>query len=159
MEYDNDMSFVASGQRSIYYPIVQYNPFILVDAPVEPPLSTELYPSIQPLNSTSENNYSSNNFTYSYNRCGVPGICDFSAITFCLNITVAECQACNSTASGFFLFIILCLGLAIILGNFLVILLLVQLRKKRTPKPTDLYKASLALADVITGECKKAILR
>jgi len=106
-------------------------------------------------NSSRPNNFTTENFprTRLYSRCGVPGVCDFgAAVPFCLNITVAECPACNSTASGFFIFIILCLGLAIIAGNLLVILVLAQLRKKRTAKPIDWYKASLALADVIAGE-------
>jgi len=144
---DFDPTFFAYGIVPVdYYNPDYYNPDL------DPPIYTLTTP-FQNVNNSS-NNFTSENFprTQLYNRCGVPGVCDYSAVPFCLNITVAECEACNSTASGFFIFIILCLGLAIILGNLLVILVLAQHHKKRTATPIDWYKASLALADAITGE-------
>ena len=87
-----------------------------------------------------------------YRLCGVPGICNPSAIPSCLNVTVGDCDECSSTASGFFVFIILILGLAILVGNSLILLVTARLHKKRTVKSNDWFKASLAVSDVITGK-------
>ena len=42
-----------------------------------------------------------------YSLCGVPGVCNPSAIPSCLNVTVGGCDECSSTTSGFFVSIIL----------------------------------------------------
>ena len=87
-----------------------------------------------------------------YRLCGVPGVCNPSAIPSCLNVTVGDCDECSSTASGFFVFIILILGLAVLIGNLLILLVTARLHKRRTVKSNDWFKASLAVSDVITGK-------
>ena len=101
-------------------------------------------------NSTLMNNQRSGNALS--NLCGVPGICHSSAEQNCLDVTLANCSDCSDAASGFFVFIVSCLGLAILLGNLLILAVSAQLHKKRTITHIDWYKASLAVADLITGE-------
>ena len=92
------------------------------------------------------------NINSQYNLCGVPGVCNPSAIPTCFNVSVGDCDECSSIASRFFIFIILILGLAILMGNLLILLVTAQLYKKRTAKSNDWFKASLAVSDVITGK-------
>ena len=93
-----------------------------------------------------------NRMNSQYNLCGVPGVCNPRAIFSCLNVTVGDCDECSSTASGFFIFIILILGLAIIVGNSLIFLVTAQLHKQRKANFNDWFKTSLAGSDIITGK-------
>ena len=113
-------------------------------------------------NSSVLTNFSNNlNFTFINNRrpgnalpnlYGVPGICHPSAEQNCFNETLSNCSDCSDAASGFFVFIVLCLGLAILFGNLLILAVSAQLHKKRVITHIDWYKASLAVADLMTGE-------
>ena len=100
-------------------------------------------------NSTLVNNQRSGNVLS--NLCGVPGICHPSAEQNCFDVTLTNCSDCSDAASGFFVFIVLCLGLAILFGNSLILGVSAHLWKKRTITHIDWYKASLAVADLMTG--------
>ena len=93
----------------------------------------------------------SNNESGLNELCGVPGICKFTAQQNCFNKTLANCPDCSSVASGLFLFIASCLGLAILFGNLLILFVFARLNKKRKATHIDWYKASLAVADLLTG--------
>ena len=91
--------------------------------------------------------------TSQYNLCGVPRICNSNAQSLCLNTRLGDCQACDVGASGCFIFLVLCLGLAILIGNAFILFATAQMRKKKTATIIDWYKASLAVADLLTGNC------
>ena len=93
--------------------------------------------------------------TFQFNLCGVPGVCNSNAQSLCLNTKLGNCQACDDGASGFFIFLVLCLGLAILIGNAFILFATAQMRKKKTATIIDWYKASLAVADLLTGNCCK----
>ena len=93
--------------------------------------------------------------TFQFNLCGVPGVCNPNAQSLCLNTKLGDCQACDDGASVCFIFLILCLGLAILIGNALILFATAQMRKKKTANIVDWYKASLAVADLLTGNCNK----
>ena len=93
--------------------------------------------------------------TFQFNLCGVPGVCNTNAQSLCLNTKLRDCQACDDGASVCFIFLILCLGLAILIGNALILFATAQMRKKKTANIVHWYKASLAVADLLTGNCCK----
>ena len=53
--------------------------------------------------------------------CGQPGFCTNKIYANCSNITLSECQQCNNSLEAVFLFFIICLGIAILLGNLIVL--------------------------------------
>uniref|UniRef100_H2Z054 G-protein coupled receptors family 1 profile domain-containing protein n=1 Tax=Ciona savignyi TaxID=51511 RepID=H2Z054_CIOSA len=80
--------------------------------------------------------------------CGFPSFCSYSAYAQCLNTTLRECNQCNMSNAGLFVFACVVLGLLIILGNVLV---LVYSIKNSNDDHFNKIKASLAAADLLTG--------
>ena len=93
-----------------------------------------------------------------YYLCGVPGVCKITASKTCFNVTLLNCSDCSSVGFGFFIFLILCLGLALLLGNSLILVVTMQMRKKKILTKFDWFKASLAVADLMTGKCTSLFL-
>ena len=83
--------------------------------------------------------------------CGVPGICSIQAKNNCFHVPLQTCEECSSASLGLFIFFVSCLGLAILLGNLLVIkVYYFQYRNKKLSK-FDNFRLSLAVADLLTG--------
>lgn len=88
----------------------------------------------------------------SYKLCGTPGLCKLNAAEKCTNISLDHCSECSHVVFGFYVFIILILGLAIVSGNLLILKVYYDLKKKCKERKVDIYKASLAIADLIAGK-------
>ena len=88
-----------------------------------------------------------------YNLCGSPGICKVAAAAKCKNLSLSSCSECSHVTFGFFIFIILLLGLAILMGNLLILKVNYDLKKKQKTNKLDIYKTSLAVADLLSGKC------
>ena len=83
--------------------------------------------------------------------CGVPGICSIQAKNNCFQVPVQSCEKCSFAPLGLFIFCVSCLGLAILLGNLLVMAVYYSNRKKSTLSKIDDFRVSLAVADLIAG--------
>ncbi|CAK8686685.1 unnamed protein product [Clavelina lepadiformis] len=86
--------------------------------------------------------------------CGYPGFCVGSPpdIYFkCSNQTLFECEACGVGRAASFLFFVLLFGLAIFLGNALVIWVGYKRFNRGKANKMDICKTSLAVADILTG--------
>lgn len=90
----------------------------------------------------------------SYRLCGVPGVCQLNANEKCSNISLNSCAECDHVAIGFFIFVALLLGLAIIIGNSIIIKVYYDLKAKRKARKVDFYKTSMAFADLIAGKLR-----
>ena len=83
--------------------------------------------------------------------CGNPGFCMNGVYQECGNQPISECERCDVGLAATFLFFVICLGFAIILGNIWIILVGNRRRKDGKRNKMDLCKCSLALADMLTG--------
>ena len=93
------------------------------------------------------------NLTTEQNRiCGLPGFCSKSAYGTCYNTTLRKCSECSEAASLAFIIFAVCLGLAIFVGNSLILTVGYKRRKKGKESKLDLCKSSLAFADILTGK-------
>ena len=121
---------------------------------VLPPEKFELSKGYMLVPGDANYNYSSNglNSRDLLDLCGVPGICRSTAQRHCFNVTLADCPDCSDAASGFFVFLVLCLGLAILFGNLVILAVSTQLYKMRRATNVDWFKASLAVSDLMTGQ-------
>ena len=123
-------------------------------------LSTPAVTLFQPTNVgdivTNYKNASMSNTAFSNIRltriCGQPGFCTSEIYANCPNITVSECQECNNGLGAVFIFFIICLGIAILLGNLLIILVGYRKHKENKKDKMDVCKMSLALADMVAGK-------
>jgi len=83
--------------------------------------------------------------------CGFPAFCSHAAVKKCQNITLWECEACSQAGSIVFVIFLSLLGLAILTGNLFVIWCKLS-RKKGFAGAYNTIKASLAIADLLTGK-------
>ena len=80
-----------------------------------------------------------------------PGNCKESAYHDCYDIIMEDCPECSETATAFFVLLVLLLGLAILGGNTLILVVYFYMKRKREGTKEDIYRASLAVADLIAG--------
>ena len=85
--------------------------------------------------------------------CGLPGFCNQPTIyDTCYKTALRNCSDCNGAAAfGFFVFAV-CLGLANLIGNSLILLVGYKRRKNRKESKLDICKNSIAIADFLTGK-------
>ncbi|XP_076803141.1 uncharacterized protein LOC143447091 [Clavelina lepadiformis] len=86
--------------------------------------------------------------------CGFPGVCQGSLIDIynqCADIPLLSCDKCDLTRGAVFLSFVILLGLAILIGNILIICVGIQRHRKNKHTKMDLCRSSLALADLTTG--------
>ena len=108
------------------------------------------------LNESSALNFNhSGSGPFAFNLCGVPGTYKYTALRNCANVTLNNCSDCNSAASELFAFLVATMGLSVLLGNSLILAAAARFYKKRTETKIDLIKASLAIADLLTGKSTK----
>ncbi|CAK8694165.1 unnamed protein product, partial [Clavelina lepadiformis] len=84
----------------------------------------------------------------------VPGICVGSAqdiYTKCFNTTLLECQQCGIIRGAIFLFVVVCLGLAILIGNVLTVLVGIRRCRRGKESKMDICRTSLAMADILAS--------
>ncbi|XP_076803540.1 uncharacterized protein LOC143447360 isoform X2 [Clavelina lepadiformis] len=85
--------------------------------------------------------------------CGLPGICVGSAediYTKCFNKTLFDCQECGFVRGAIFLFVVVCLGLAILIGNGLTMFVGIRRCRRGKDSKMDICRTSLATADALT---------
>ena len=93
-----------------------------------------------------------NNLTTEQSRiCGLPGFCSQTAFDTCFNTTLRNCSECSGAASLAFIIFAVCLGLAIFVGNSLILTVGYKRHKKGKESKLDICRSSLALADILTG--------
>ncbi|CAK8694169.1 unnamed protein product [Clavelina lepadiformis] len=83
-----------------------------------------------------------------------PGICVGSAqdiYTKCFNTTLLECQQCGIIRGAIFLFVVVCLGLAILIGNGLTVLVGIRRCRRGKESKMDICRTSLAMADILAS--------
>ena len=96
---------------------------------------------------------SNNNVTLiSTEICGQPGFCTNDIYANCPNTILSECQECDNGLAAVFMFFIICLGIAILLGNLLIILVGYRKHKENKKDKINVCKISLALADMNAGK-------
>ena len=101
---------------------------------------------------------SSNNVTLINTQlCGQPGFCTSDIHTNCPNTILSECQECDNRLAAVFMFFIICLGIAILLGNLLIIFVGYRKHKENKIDKMDVCKTSLALADMVAGTLNTSI--
>ncbi|CAK8694182.1 unnamed protein product [Clavelina lepadiformis] len=86
--------------------------------------------------------------------CGLPGICVGSAqdiYTKCFNKTLFDCQECGFVRGAIFLFVVVCLGLAILIGNGLTMFVGIRRCRRGKESKMDICRTSLATADALTS--------
>ena len=84
--------------------------------------------------------------------CGQPGFCTSDIHANCPNTILSECQECDNGLATVFMFFIICLGIAILLGNLLIIFVGYRKHKENKKDKMDVCKTSLALADMVAGK-------
>ena len=94
-----------------------------------------------------------NNLTTEQTKiCGLPGFCSQTdAFDTCYNTTLSNCSECSAAASLAFIIFAVCLGLAIFVGNSLILTVGYKRHKKGKESKLDICRSSLALADILTG--------
>ena len=93
-----------------------------------------------------------NNLTTEQTRiCGLPGFCSQTAFDTCYNTTLRNCSECSVVASSAFIIFAVCLGLAIFVGNSLILTVGYKRHKKAKESKLDICRNSLAFADILTG--------
>ena len=88
--------------------------------------------------------------------CGVPGFCEGNAYDSCFNTSISKCDECSKFGSRFFLSFVTCLGLAILIGNLIILAVVWKRHKSRKASKMDACRCSLAIADLLTSECIKS---
>ena len=83
--------------------------------------------------------------------CGEPGFCSNGIYHECNNVAIYDCKLCQNGLAAAFLTFVVCLGLGIAIGNLLIILIGFRRRKIGKMELIDLWKISLAVADLLTG--------
>ncbi|CAK8697389.1 unnamed protein product [Clavelina lepadiformis] len=86
--------------------------------------------------------------------CGFSGFCSGTTPEIyqkCFNTNLFSCPECGSRKGALFLLILLLFGLAIFVGNLLVILVGCKRFKRGIIKKLDICKTSLSVADVATS--------
>ena len=78
--------------------------------------------------------------------CGQPGFCDDGIYLKCTDIPIQECELCHMGLAVTFIFFAICLGLAIIFGNVLILLVGYRRHKHGKSDNIDHWKSSLAIA-------------
>ena len=84
--------------------------------------------------------------------CTNPGFCSNAILDDCSHQPLTECERCNLGLASVFIFFVVLLGLAILLGNLIITLVSYQRYKARKMNKFDIFKTSLALADMLTGK-------
>ena len=83
--------------------------------------------------------------------CGLPGSCSRIAYDTCYTTTLINCSECNGAASSAFIIFTVYLGLAIFVGNSLILTVGYKRRKNGKKSKLDICRSSLAIADILTG--------
>ncbi|CAK8694722.1 unnamed protein product [Clavelina lepadiformis] len=92
--------------------------------------------------------FSVNNKTF--NACTFLPFCAANYLEVCLNTAVRECEVCNAHSADALLVFLVITAMLILIGNGWL-LLTVFLTKKKSKTGFDNAKASLAMADIMTG--------
>lgn len=114
----------------------------------DPPFDYHVYDPFVPILFPDDNKINNGS---NQSICGTIGICKLTASEKCQNISIKNCSECDQSVFGFFIFLVLLLGLAILIGNILIITVYFYSKEKQEERKMDIYKASLAIADVIAG--------
>ena len=94
------------------------------------------------------------NASLSYHLCRHPGFCNGDFYKNCSNMSIHLCEECDMGLAAVFFLYVLCLGVAITLGNILIIMVSWARKNKKKADKMDVWKSSLAVADMIAGENK-----
>ena len=87
--------------------------------------------------------------------CGNLPFCEPSANSHCLNTSITNCDQCSMPKGGVFAFFLIVLGLCIVVGNTIILAVGCLRYRKKILDKFDIAKSSLAVADMITGDCFK----
>ena len=86
--------------------------------------------------------------------CGLPGFCKASAYDLCFNTSISNCDECSKPGSILFILFVVCLGLAILIGNLVILAVGWKRHKSGKASKMDVCRCSLAIADLLTGKCR-----
>jgi len=92
-----------------------------------------------------------------HSLCGQPGFCSNEVHELCFNTPLYECGLCHNEQAVLFIFFVICLGLAILLGNILIVLVGYRRYKSGQSKKLNIWKISLAIADLLIGKLSSLI--
>ena len=99
------------------------------------------------------NNSTNSSITQVLSRlCTNPGFCSNGVYDDCSHQPLTECERCDLGLASVFIFFVVLLGLAILLGNLIITLVSYHRYKARKMDKFDICKTSLALADMLTGK-------
>ena len=87
--------------------------------------------------------------------CGNLPFCEPSANSHCLNTSITNCDHCSMPKGGVFAFFLIVLGLCVVVGNIIILAVGCLRYRKKILDKFDIAKSSLAVADMITGDCFK----
>ncbi|CAK8686669.1 unnamed protein product [Clavelina lepadiformis] len=124
--------------------VAQTNDFIQNDFPIFPII----------VNNTAGGRTNHSDFVPIISVCEYPGFCVGSPPDIylnCSNQTLFECDMCGVGRAASFLFFVLLFGLAIFVGNALVIWVGYKRFNRGKGNKMDICKTSLAIADILTG--------
>ena len=96
-------------------------------------------------------NNTTENASLYYYLCRHPGFCKGDFYKNCIYSSIHLCEECKMGLAAVFLLCILCLGLAITLGNIVIIMVSWARKKEKKANKMDVWKSSLAVADMIAG--------
>ena len=96
--------------------------------------------------------FSSNLSLYDSRLCGIPGFCEASAYDSCYNTSISDCDECSKPESIVFILFVVCLGLAILAGNSMILAVGWKRQKSGKASKMDACRCSLAIADLLTGK-------
>ena len=104
-----------------------------------------IFPSLQMISKT--------NLSLESSRiCGLPGFCKASAYDSCFNFSISTCDECSKPGSVFFILFVVCLGVAIVIGNLIILAVGWKRHKSGKASKMDACRCSLAIADLLTGK-------
>ena len=87
--------------------------------------------------------------------CGNRPFCKPSANSHCLNTSITNCDQCSIPKGGVFEFFLILLGLCIVVGNIIILAVGCLRYRKKILDKLDIAKSSLAVADMVRGDCFK----
>ena len=90
--------------------------------------------------------------------CGLPGFCRESAYKKCFNVALSNCDECSKSGSIFFILFVMCLGLAILIGNLIILAVGWKRQKSGKANKMDVCRCSLAIADLLTGDLSASLI-
>ena len=142
---DNDPSILGTEDRELIVdPQDYYDPFDVIFSNVRSAKT----------NSTSDTFLTPLQLNNS-RMCGLPGFCKASAYDSCFNISISNCNECSKPGSIFFILLVVCLGLAILIGNLIILAVGWKRHKSGKASKMDVCRCSLAIADLLTGKYRR----